>query len=52
MTYIIMSNTVLPSPDDLPKDHLRKVERDVLIPKKIRTMGMQLCAEYVEGRSI
>ena len=40
---------MLPSPDDLPKDHLRKVERDVLIPKKLRTLGMQLCAEYVEG---
>ena len=40
---------MLPSQDDLPKDHLRKVEQDVLIPKKLRALGMQLCAEYVEG---
>jgi len=40
---------VLPSPEKLDKDHLRKVEQDVLIPKKLRSLSMQLCAEYVEG---
>lgn len=47
-----MSKTVLPSPDKLEKDHLRKVEQDVLIPKKLRMLGMQLCAEYVEGSDV
>lgn len=44
-----MSKTVLPSPDKLEQDHLRKVEKDVLIPKKLRTLGIKLCAEYVEA---
>ena len=47
-----VEKTVLPSPDKLPKDHLRKVEKDVLIAKKLRTLGMQLCEEYVQGSEL
>jgi len=41
--------SVLPPPERLEKDHLRHVEKDVLIPKKLRAVGMQICSEYVEG---
>jgi len=29
---------------------LRHVERDVLIPKKMREKAMKLCADYVKGQ--
>ena len=30
---------------------LRHVEKDVLIPKKMREKAMLLCADYVKGQS-
>ena len=31
------------------REHLRHVEEDVLIPKKMRAKAMVLCADYVKG---
>ena len=31
------------------KDDLRHVEKDVLIPKKMKAKAMKLCHEYVKG---
>lgn len=31
------------------ESHLRHVEVDVLIPKKMRAKAMELCADYVKG---
>jgi len=43
--------SVLPPPEKLAKDHLRHLEKDVLIPKKLKAVAMQICSEYVEGCS-
>ena len=50
MTVSLVVSSAMSALGTGDSEGLRHVERDVLIPKKMREKAMKLCADYVKGQ--